>query len=269
MKKIFALLTALVLALAVGCAFAEETDDSVPPSTPEMKAFEGTWISAETKTLLWIGRQDDGFQMQAVRQTGEDTFTSWEYIAGFDAETKSIKNADGTKCDCKVTDGVDNVIDGTSAEGLKAGFTIQDEKLTWKDETAGTETVFTKIGGFLGQYCYDRAMVSIGWDAREDRYLITVTWAQSAWEVWEYQLEGTYDPKTETVAFQGTKHLDTYKDDGELDTTADTQEEKVEGTFSLNENSELVWKSSDGAGDGIVFENTWIPLWACSVAFGN
>ena len=267
MKKIFAILTALALVLAAGCVFAEADNDSVPPSTPEMKAFEGTWVAEGSETVICISRQDDGFQMQAVRKTGEDTFISWDYVAGFDAETKSIKDAHGSRCECRVKDGVDSMIEGTSVDGIHDSFIIRDDKLVWKDGKEGTETVFTKIGGFVGQYCCDRAMINFNWNARENHYSILVTGPESSWEIWEYQLNGTYDPKTETVAFQGLKKLETYKEDGEIDTTVDTQEEKLEGTFSFNEKGELVWKSSDGSGDGIVFENIRTPLWACGVMF--
>ena len=73
MKKVIAILTALVLALGLGCTFAMAEDDSVPPSTPEMKAYESAWISEDGQTLVWIGRQDEGFQIEAVQMTGENT----------------------------------------------------------------------------------------------------------------------------------------------------------------------------------------------------
>ena len=267
MKKIMAILTALVLALTVGCTFAAAEDDSVPPSTPEMKAYEATWISEDGEALVSISRQDNGFQIDVVRQTGEDTFTSWNYLSNFNEETKSISDALGTKCDCRVKDGKDEVIEGTSADDIKASFTIgEDGRLTWKDESAGTETVCLKIGAFLGTYDYDRCTINFAWDIHENHYDILVRWPQSAWQVWEYQLVGTYDPKAETITCQGLKQLLTYRDDGEIDTTVGNEEAKVEGTFSFSEDGRLVWTSSDGAGDGIVFENAWIPLWSCIIA---
>ena len=116
MKKLIAILMALVLALTLGCTFAAAEDDSVPPSTPEMKAYESAWISEDGQTLVWIGRQDDGFQIEAVQTTGENAFTSWQYLSNFDAETKSIKDAQGIKGDYKVTEeGKDERIEGSSA----------------------------------------------------------------------------------------------------------------------------------------------------------
>ena len=267
MKKIFAMLAALVLALTVGCSFAVAEED-MKPSTPEMKAYESTWVSEDGETLVQISRQDDGFQITAVRKTGDDTFTSWEYLSNFDAETKSIKDAFGIKCDCKVTDGVDNVIDGSSVDELHASFTIGDDaRLIWKDEEAGTETVLAKIGNFIGQFVYDRLSVDFVWNAHENHYNILATWADNAWQTWDYQLNGNYDPETETVSFQGLTQLLTYKDDGEIDTEAKVEERELEGTFSFDENGGLIWKSSDASEDGIVLENCWIPLWASVILF--
>ena len=267
MKKVIAILTALVLALGLGCTFAMAEDDSVPPSTPEMKAYESAWISEDGQTLVWIGRQDEGFQIEAVQMTGENTFTSWEYLSMFDEETKSIKDAQGIKGDYKVTEeGKDELIEGSSADDVKASFTLgEDGKLTWKDEQAGKETVLEKIGNFIGSYTFDRASIAFVWDTHENHYDVLVTWAENVSQLWEYQLVGEYDPKTETVNFKGLKQLLTYKDDGEIDTSAKVEEGELEGTFSFNENGGLVWKSSDGSGDGVVFENDLIPLWGCII----
>jgi len=261
MKKIFAILMALVL--AIGCTAALAEEDSVPPSTPEMKAYESYWVGEDGNTLAWIGRQDDGFQIQAVQKTGEDTFTSWEYVAGFDAETKSIRNADGTKCDCKVTNAQEEVIDGTNVDGIKASFTIgEDGILVWKDEQAGREMKLQKIGNFIGIYIGEGTVIYFVWNVHENHYNVLPSVNQSENETWEYQLNGTYDPATETVQFKGLKQLLTYKEDGEIDTAAEVKEGELEGTFSFNENGGLVWQSSDKSGDGITFEKMDIPLWA-------
>ena len=264
MKKIFAVLMALVLGL--GCAFAAAEDDSVPPSTPEMKAYESTWVSEDGETLVWIARQDNGFQIEAVHRTGDDTFTAWAYLSNFDEETKSIQDALGIRGDYQVTDGQDSLIEGTSVDEIKASFTLgEDGRLTWKDEETGTETSLQKIGYYLGRYAYDRAMIDFVWNCHENHYNILVSWGQSAWQTWDYQLNGEYDPETDTVPFQGLKQLLTYKDDGEIDLNAEVEEGSLEGTFSFNEEGKLIWQSSDGSGDGIAFENEWLPLWANSI----
>ena len=271
MKKLIAILMALVLALTLGCTFAAAEDDSVPPSTPEMKAYESAWISEDGQTLVWIGRQDDGFQIEAVQTTGENAFTSWQYLSNFDAETKSIKDAQGIKGDYKVTEeGKDELIEGSSADDVKASFTLgEDGKLTWKDEQAGKETVLEKIGNFIGSYTYTRGVLSFVWDTHENHYDIMVTWLEEENEkstkVWDYELVGEYDAKTETVNFKGLKQLLTYKEDGEIDTSAKVEEGELEGSFTFNKDGGLVWKSSDGSGDGIVFENDLIPLWGCII----
>jgi len=271
MKKAMAILTALVLALGLGCTFAMAEEDSVPPSTPEMKAYESAWISEDGRTMVWIGRQDEGFQIEAVQMTGEDTFTSWEYLSMFDEETKSIKDARGIKGDYKIKEGKDEFIEGSSADDVEASFILgEDGKLTWNDKQAGKETVLEKIGNFVGSYTYERGVLSFVWDTHENHYDILVTWLEeeneNATKVWDYELSGEYDAKTETVNFKGLKQLLTYKADGEIDTGAKVGEKELEGSFTFNKDGCLVWKSSDGAGDGIVFENDLIPLWACIMA---
>ena len=118
-----------------------------------------------------------------------------------------------------------------------------------------------KTGEFAGRYLCDRAAIDIAWNAHENDYAIVVSWGQNAWQTWDYQLKGTYDPETETVAFKGLKQLLTYDDNGELDAAADTEEAELEGTFTFNDAGGLVWQSTDGSGDGIVFESDSIPLW--------
>ena len=61
MKKVTAILTALVLALGLGSTFAMAEED-YKPSTPEMKVYESIWVSNDGNARVWIGRQDDGFQ---------------------------------------------------------------------------------------------------------------------------------------------------------------------------------------------------------------
>ena len=265
MKKGFALITALMVALTMGCAAAlAELDDSVPPSTPEMKAYESIWISDDGETRIWIGRQDEGFQIEAVQKTGEDSFNSWGYLAMFDGESKSIRNAIGTKDSCVYRDGREEVQENLGDE-FKADFSINENgKLIWKDyqDDAGAGLALTRIGNFAGKYGAERATIDFVWNVHENDYSILVSWGQSAWETWDYQMKGTYDPETETVTAKGLKQLLTYKDDGEIDTTADPQEAEVDGVFSFDENGGLVWKSSTGEADGIVFENDAVPLWA-------
>ena len=238
MKKMIAILTALLLALTVGCTAAVAEDDSVPPSTPEMKAYESFWLSPDGAARVWIGRQDDGFQIDAVLMTGNDTFTSWNYLSNFDKTT-------------------------TSEDDVKATFTIDENGLLlWKEaKEGGLDVSLQRIGNFAGQYVYERALLTFVWNVHENDYSILLSWGQSAFQTWEYQLKGAYDPKTETVTFKGLKELLTYKDNGEIDTTAKVEESAVEGSCWFNDNGGLVWKCSDNDGEEIVFENELLALW--------
>ena len=263
MKKMIAILTALLLALTVGCTAAVAEDDSVPPSTPEMKAYESFWLSPDGAARVWIGRQDEGFQIDAVLMTGNDTFTSWNYLSNFDKTTNSLQDAAGVKGNYKIVGGKDELIEGTSEDDVKATFTIDENGLLlWKEaKEGGLDVSLQRIGNFAGQYVYERALLTFVWNVHENDYSILLSWGQSAFQTWEYQLKGAYDPKTETVTFKGLKELLTYKDNGEIDTTAKVEESAVEGSCWFNDNGGLVWKCSDNDGKEIVFENELLALW--------
>ena len=263
MKKGLAIIVAL-LTLMTGCTAVLAEDDSVPASTPEMKAYESSWISDDGQTRIRIGRQDKGFQIEVVKFTGEDSFDSWEYLAGFDEETKSIRDALGMKEACVIKEGEAEVRERLF-DGIRADFSLDgDGRLIWKDaqEDAGAGTAFTNIGNFIGSYVCERAVIDFVWNVHENDYSILVSWGQSAWETWDYQLKGAYDPDTETVTAKGLKQLLTYKDDGEIDLEADAQEADVDGVFTFDGNGGLIWKSTTGEADGMVFENDMLPPWA-------
>ena len=265
MKKVTALLLALMLALTAGCtaALAEE-DNSVPPSTPEMKKYESIWVSADGNTRVWIGRQDEGFQIEAMQWTGNDTFTGWGYLANFNKETNSLTDVLGMKEEHKIIDDRDEVVEGSSVEGIRASFTFDEGSgaLIWKEEQeGGVDVSLLRIGNFAGCYVYERAMLDFVWNVHENDYSILLSWGESAFQTWEYQLKGTYHPETETVEFKGLKQLLTYNEGGEIDTSAKVEESEVEGTCYFNENGGLVWKASDVAGEDVVFEKEDLALW--------
>ena len=262
MKKVIAILTALVLALGLGCTFAMAEED-YKPSTPEMKVYESIWVSNDADARVWIGRQDDGFQIEAMQRNGDGTFTAWEYLANFDEESQSIKDAVGVKGDYQFVDGKAEFIEGTNKDDVGASFTVDENGvLIWKEaKEGGFDIGLLRIGNFAGRYVYERAMLDFVWDVHENDYNILLTWGESADQNWDYQLKGTYIPEIETVKFQGLKQLLTYKEGGEIDTTAKIEQGEVEGSCYFNENGGLVWKASDLDEGEIVFENELLPIW--------
>ena len=205
MKKVTAILTALVLALGLGSTFAMAEED-YKPSTPEMKVYESIWVS---------------------------------------------------------TDGKAELIEGTNEDDAGASFTVDENGvLIWKEaKEGGFDIGLLRIGNFAGRYVYDRATLDFVWDVHDNEYNILLTWGESADQTWEYILKGTYIPETETVKFQGLKQLLTYKEDGEIDTTAEIEQGEVKGIRFFNENGGLVWQASDLDEGEIVFENELLPIW--------
>ena len=262
MKKVTAILTALVLALGLGSTFAMAEED-YKPSTPEMKVYESIWVSNDGNARVWIGRQDDGFQIEAMQRNGDGTVTAWEYLSNFDEESNSLKDARGIKGDYKIADGKAELIEGTNEDDAGASFTVDENGvLIWKEaKEGGFDIGLLRIGNFAGRYVHDRAALDFVWDVHDNEYNILLTWGESADQTWEYILKGTYIPETETVKFQGLKQLLTYKEDGEIDTTAEIEQGEVKGSCFFNENGGLVWQASDLDEGEIVFENELLPIW--------
>lgn len=264
MKKMLAMILALMLALAAaGAAIAEEAEDlPYAAEHPGVEKFDGYWVSDDCKTLVEIGVRLDGVEMLIFRTPGEKEFTSWEYLLTYDDAAETLNSDNGMKGTNKAADNGDIAESQYAYEDGKAVFAINEEgRLTWQDEKedAGAGLTFRKIGCFEGDYMCDRASISFRWN--EDHYAVDIDWADSAFVNNHWQFVGEYDPENETVTARGFWQKLTYKEGGEIDETAEIEEREVSAVFSFDGEFHLIWDSPEGEGDGMLFENQWTPAY--------
>ncbi len=249
------MILALILTMAFSCAaFAEEEADYAE-RYPESLVYDSNWACGGT--LLEAYCEDEGFRVRISQHTGEmlDELLVWEYSPYYNKETGAldapffgskqhgIPAAEGYTWETEYDDGA-------------AGFVLQENgKLLWKDEKedAGAGMEFVNIGRFEGSYVCDRAWIEILWDA-DDVYVIDIHWANSAFESCDWALKGTYQAGTDTLEALGMASVTTYDENGNVVSVKDVDENGCFASFSFNEDHQLIWTSSDGAGDGLVFE---------------
>ena len=226
---------------------------------PGVLSFDSCWVSGDAQVRMDAYHTDGGYEIRIVEMTGENTFNSWEYLLTYDEETKSLV-ADKTGMKSS------NTFDQTGAvtdfekkyEDGSARFFLNDQgQLRWEDEEEDTfsETVFNRIGRFPGRYVYDRAYMEVNWTGEGLKYDVTLDWADSAFETWQWKLSGHYDPATDTLALNGVRSLCTYMENGEPDPNGDRQEEEVSAVFAFdNEGYLVVPESTDPAIMGYRYE---------------
>ena len=262
MKRIIAVLTALAMLLTLTAALAEEeTAPAYEDEHPGVLAYSSVWVSEDMSTWAEIGCLYDGMEALLVRMTGEDTFTSWEYLPLFDDETGSLKADNGMKAD-NTAEG-EMITDSEYAyEDGVATFSLDEQgHLIWADEKedAGAGLEFIKIGNFVGDYVCDRASISIRWTG--ERYAVDVEWGDSAEVTYNWVMGGDYSAADDTLPVQGLCQKLTFLENGEIDPEADTEEKEVSAVFSFNDDGFLIWTSPDGQADGMLFESLWTPIW--------
>ena len=153
-----------------------------------------------------------------------------------------------------------------------------DEQITVEvNEDTDLIAVFDFAGGdgqnpvmnFIGDYQSGRArahVACIGDDGAD----ITITWGGSAWEEARWDIIGTLDEETLTVAYSGcTKSILTYDDNGELKSEEAVYDDGT-GTIVFDyEANTFTWHEDQSEyGNDMVFE--WVPVTAeASVDLGS
>ena len=244
-------LALILVMMCVSTAFAEE-EAGYGELYPESLVYDSNWACGGT--LLEAYCEDEGFRVMIRQLTGDlmDEYLIWEYSPSFDPETGMLEDPlFGTKIhEAEETWTV------VYEDGAASFRRLENGHLVWKDEKedAGAGMEFVKIGRFEGTYMCDRAEINIMWDS-DDIYVIDIHWANSAFESTDWMYTGTYDPENDTIEAFGMATVNTYDQNGDFVSAKDVDEEGCFATFSFNELGQLVWDSSDHAGDGLVFEN--------------
>lgn len=249
---------ALVLVMACGCMALAEEDTDYAELYPQSLVYNSDWACGGT--LIELICEDGGFRATVTQHTGEmlDEQLIWTYSPSYDPETGAlVAPVFGEKVHAYPGDENDGTRVMEYEDGAARFVLLDNGHLIWNDEKedAGAGMEFVKIGRFQGDYVCDRAQISISWDA-EDVYVIDIHWAESAMVSHDWSLKGTYKAETNTLEASGMASVTTYDENGEfVSVECVNEEEGCFASFSFNEEYQLIWDSSDGAGDGLVFEN--------------
>ncbi len=134
------------------------------------------------------------------------------------------------------------------------------------DESADYVAVFEEDPGwqnpvmnFIGPYVCDRARAQVECFGNEDA-LITIDWANSAWELARWTIVGRLDPDTLTVAYSGcTKQIIVFDEDGEIE-SEETEYEDGTGTITFSEGGLFTWHEDQAdREEDLVFEWSFEP----------
>ncbi len=259
MKKFFAILVALCLALTAVAIAEEPAGKTYADEHPGVLAFDSYWVSGDAQVRIDAGHTEDGYEIVVTEMTGERTFNSWEYLLTYDEETKSLV---ADKNGMKSVNTFDETGTITSSEyeyedGSARFFINDQDQLCWEDEKESTfsATVFNRIGRFPGVYLCDRAQLKINWAGEDLIYDAWLEWGESAFSSWYWSWSGNYDPAANTLVMNGTKQVYTYLENGELDLDADQHVEECTATFAFDGEGNLVCtESSDETIKGMQFE---------------
>lgn len=238
MKKMFALLLALCLALAAASALAEEDEFGYyPDENPESKPFVSTWIAENGDWRIEMYGEDGGIKPYIVHKLGDNKEDIWEYATALNPEKTALTAVPfGLHYQ---QDTVSGNWDVNYYEDGDAVFTLNENgQLLWNDlkEDAGKGLAFDRIGNFFG-----------GRWMKGDVEVIFYDWYDGEYDIRCYQygendailadaiLKGVYDPAADTITAEGFFDPDA----------------PFTVTFSYDEENNVVWTEN---GESTVLE---------------
>ena len=238
MKKMFALLLALCLALAAVSALAEEDEFGYyPDENPESKPFVSTWIAENGDWRIEMYGEDGGIKPYIVHKLGDNKEDIWEYATALNPEKTALTAVPfGLHYQ---QDTVSGNWDVNYYEDGDAVFTLNENgQLLWTDlkEDAGKGLAFDRIGNFFG-----------GRWMKGDVEVIFYDWYDGEYDIRCYQygendailadaiLKGVYDPAADTITAEGFFDPDA----------------PFTVTFSYDEENNVVWTEN---GESTVLE---------------
>ena len=215
MRKLFAMLMVLALALSCAAVLAEDVPEA-KECPEEAKIYEGIWENVEAKIEMdW---EEEGFRVMVTRQDSYDKATTWEYSCTVEEGNKLVSMPFGIRTDFTYDDAGNQTGYTVVYEDGQAEFSLNEqEHVLWKDEKedAGKDLEFYKQspGDFEGYWSCETATINMDWE--EEGYRIQIR-----------------DTEGKELEYSGFYHADT--------NTVVTLE--GEETFSKNEEGLLVWK---------------------------
>ena len=231
MKKLFALILVLCLALGAAALAEEEDYGCYTDDHPEALPYVSTWVAEDGDWRIEVFDEDGGIKAGIFHALGDNKEDVWEYALALNPE-KTALTAVPTGLHYQ-QDTVTLNWDKTYYEDGDAALTLtEDGKLLWQDEKedAGEGLAFQKIGNFFG-----------GRWVKDDIDVKFYAWYDGQYDIRCYKygpqdeiladaiLKGDYDPATDTVTAEGFFDPDA----------------PFTVVFSYDENNNIVW-TEDG-----------------------
>ena len=140
-------------------------------------------------------------------------------------------------------------------------FSTEPQVTLLLDESAEYVAVFEEdpdwqnpVLNFVGDYQCGRAHAAVRSAGFEDAW-ITIQWGGSAWELTQWDIFGTLDTDTRTIAYSGcTKSNLVYDENGEVK-SQEPEYEGGTGTIVFRDDGTFIWhEDPPGSGEDMVFE---------------
>ena len=266
MKKMIAMLIALMMALSLTAALGEDYDDV--QDNPEMTAmFYSDWVSGTSHIMIFpIGEEAN------VQVWNDDESILWQYTCIWDADKKVLAtntNGYGEKYSRILDEEGAEISRTLEKENIQAVFSLNgDGRLIWQDaeEDAGAGRIYDKIGWFAGDWeCAGEDgslyQASIIWDVEEVQgesgaeaysgYKVNIVkyGADGVNLYWDYT--GQYDPETDSLNVFGSKSYQT-----EEDAPIENAYDNGSAIFTMHDQC-VFWRdlTEEDAGSGLAFES--------------
>ena len=254
MKKMIGILTAIMMAVILICAFAAA--DEVPQ--PEGgKKFENDW--ALSGGLINIVYEEEGYRVMVDLFAGEeDGGTVWEYACYYNEEKDVLQSFSSLKRGYTLDAAGDRLLgeaqyEGIDGEGETTEFAVgEDGFLRWTDghgEHAGDDLQFRSIGRYTGAWRNDsdEVWVKIDWEGMdEETFCYHVLIHRGGEETFtEFDMRGLPDLETGRLEASGTATVFTLNADGGYD-AAGEDDEIYDAFFSELGNGRILFETDNG-----------------------
>ena len=157
---------------------------------------------------------------------------------------------------------MNGILIGTD-KGLEPKATATDDQLAlvlerWQASLADEEDGQNPVMNFIGEYQCDRARALVECVGKEDAR-ITIEWGSSAWELARWNIVGTLDLDTLTIAYEwASKVIVVSNEDGEV-VSEEAAYEDGTGTITFHDDGTFTWHEDQSEyGTDMVFE--WAPV---------
>lgn len=266
MKRVISFMLSLMMLCGIS-ALADNAADEFIDSVSDIWVLDGFALS--------ISHDEDGFYCSAVGGDGGDVSEVWSFgscvydeatgaLVCYDCEHRFehwdeaseelvIEDETMTEGECAVLT-LDNETDTLKVTGMP----FIDGELTLERLSAAEEADYEEAQMYLGSWACGRALIEVT-ENDDGSYRFEISWADSAavQYVWTYDC-AYYGEYGEMRSFSGTKRIDTYGEDGEIE-SSETVYEDGEATFLLDDAHYLNWNDfTEDAGADMAFEETEI-----------